>query len=154
MNRSTGVLLAAACWAGCRPAKTPFTPVTDVKLLMQTVIDPAGDRIWDAVGSVTDSSGTVEFAPTTTEEWDEVRSSAYIVAESGNLLMMEGHARDQGEWMTLSRALTEAGRQVAIAAAKHDKDAVFDAGGAVYEACSKCHAAYLIPALTPSNKPK
>ena len=34
------------------------------------------------------------------------------------------------------------------------EDAVFEAGGVVYEACSKCHAAYLIPLAPPGGKPK
>lgn len=154
MSRPAWVILAAGLWLGCAAPKLPFMPVTDVKRLMQAVIDPAADHLWDAVGSVSDSNGTVEFAPTSPEEWDAVRNSAYIVAESGNLLMMEGRARDRGEWMTLSRAMIEAGRQAALAAEKRDKDAVFEAGGVVYEACSKCHAAYLIPLAPPGGKPK
>ena len=36
-------------------------------------------------------------APETDEEWTAIRDSAAIIAESGNLLLMPGRARDQGD---------------------------------------------------------
>jgi hypothetical protein len=126
-----------------------MTPVASVGLLMQTIIEPAADHYWDAVGSVTDEHGTTSFSPTSAEEWTELRNNGYVLAESGNLLMMEGRARDQGDWLRLARAMVEAGRQAAVAAEQRDTTAVFEAGSVVYQACSACHAAYLIPKATP-----
>jgi ketosteroid isomerase-like protein len=37
--------------------------------VMNEVIEPAADRYWEAVGTVTDKNGTVEKAPKTDEEW-------------------------------------------------------------------------------------
>ena len=79
-------------------APPPFRPVADVKQLMASVIEPAAEIYWDAVGSITDKNGTVEIAPKSEDEWIAVRNSAYVVAESGNLLMMDPRARDRGEW--------------------------------------------------------
>jgi hypothetical protein len=124
--------------------------VADVKQLMTAVLEPAAEVYWEAVGTVVDEKGAVDFAPASAEEWDAVRNSAYVIAETANLLMMEGRARDRGEWMTLSLGMVEAGRRALAAALARDTAAVFDAGAAVYEACAACHAKYAVATLRPS----
>ncbi len=142
-----GVVLASACSSPPVPAPPPgppFTPVADVKLLMQAVVDPAADDIWDAVKIVDSAEGTVEHAPKTDAEWAAVRRSAVLISESGNLLMLPGRARDAGDWMRFSRALTETGKRAIAAADKRDKDALFEAGGEIYVACTNCHTKYML----------
>jgi hypothetical protein len=130
--------------SGCGDPPPPrFTPVASVKQLMASVLEPAADAYWDAVGTIDDAKGSVEFAPTTNEEWNTVRDHAFVIAESGNLLMMGSRARDGGEWMKASQALIEAGRRALAAAEARNKTAVFDAGAEVYEACTRCHATYV-----------
>ncbi len=73
-----------------------------------------------------------------------MRSGAAVVAEAGNLLMMEGRAFDREEWMTYSRGMIEAARTAIEAAEAKDVPALFDAGGAVYESCTACHAKYAL----------
>jgi hypothetical protein len=119
---------------------------------MTAVLEPAAEIYWDAVGTVVDERGTTEFAPQTSAEWEAVRNSAYVIAESGNLLMMGSRVRDAGEWMTMSRALVDIGKRALQAAEARDKAAVFDVGGEVYEACSKCHAKYAVELLRPSAR--
>jgi hypothetical protein len=139
--------------AGCGPAAPPpppFEPVADVKQLMAAVVEPAAETYWDAVGTTEDEKGSREFAPETAAEWDAVRNSAYLIAESGNLLMMGGRVRDGGDWIALSRALVEAGKRAIAAAEAKNKDAVFEVGGEVYEACTKCHATYAVELLRPN----
>ncbi|MGQ0650253.1 MAG: hypothetical protein ACT4P7_22155 [Gemmatimonadaceae bacterium] len=123
-----------------------------MKQLMNSVLEPAADVYWDAVGSVTDAKGTVEMAPRTPEEWDAVRNNAVVLAESGNLLMLPSRAVDDGEWMVLSRALITASRQAISAAEARDRNAVFDAGAVLYEACTACHAKYAIEHIRPGSK--
>ena len=109
---------------------------------MSSVIEPAAEVYWDAVGTVIDKNGTVEIEPKTDEEWTAVRNSAYVVAEAGNLLMMNGRAKDEGDWMRLSQALMDVGQRAIKAAESKNKAAVFDAGAEVYDACVACHAKY------------
>jgi hypothetical protein len=141
-------VLLSGC--GGPPASQPFTPVADVKQLMASVLEPAADVYWDAVGTIDDAKGSVEFAPSSDDEWTAVRSSAYIIAESGNLLMMGNRAMDGGEWMKMSQGLIEAGRRALMAAEARDKAAVFDAGAEVYEACTRCHAVYAVQLQRPN----
>ena len=147
VDRRAGTALAlVALLAGCEnvPPPPPFKPVTTTKQLMAEVTEPAANVYWDAVGSVTDAHGTVEKAPKTDDEWSAVRSAATVVAESGNLLMIEPRARNRDEWMTLARAMVDVGERARKAAESRDRKAVFDVGAEVYQACVNCHAIYLV----------
>ena len=154
-------LVVAIFMSGCDgtpapppPPVTPFKPVADVKQLMVSVLEPAADVYWDAVGTVVDAKGTVEFAPKTDAEWNAVRNSAFVIAESGNLLMMGGRARDGAEWMAMAKALVDAGQRALQAAQRRDKDSVFDVGAQVYDACTQCHAKYAVPLQQPNARDK
>ena len=120
----------------------PFTRVVELKQLMECVIDPATDVIWDSTKTIMNAEGTREIAPRTAEEWDAVRNAAATVAEAGNLLMIGGRARDGKQWMNAARGLTVAATRALKAAEAKNATALFDAGGDIYNACSACHARY------------
>jgi hypothetical protein len=153
------VLTGTLAWSACGPAKapppppspSPFRPVADVRQLMTAVLEPAAEVYWDAVGTIIDRNGVVERAPKNDEEWEAVRHGAYVIAESGNLLMMDGRARDSGEWIIFSQALVDVGRKAIRAAEAKDKAAVFDVGAEVYDACTACHAKYAVQTLRPNT---
>lgn len=147
-------LLALAAALACERASDPppFHAVADMRQLMASVVEPAAEVFWDAVGSVEDSSGVTSLAPRSTEEWDLVRNAAYVVTESGNLMMMAPRARDEAEWMTLSRAMIESGKRAIAAAEARDTTAVFDVGADLYQTCTNCHAFYAIGQPRPANK--
>jgi hypothetical protein len=150
-SATPALLLLVACASEAPAPPSHFEPAGDVKQVMAGILDPAADVLWNAVRTIIDEKGTHEYAPKTTEEWGAVWRAALTVAESGNLLMMEGRARDKDRWMTLSLALVAAGKQAVTAAADHNPQAVFDAGGQVYEACLACHAAYRFETLAPAD---
>ena len=78
---------------GCNSTPPPpYKPVADVKTLMASIMDPIADQYWGSVGTIIDETGEHELSPKTAEEWDNVRNAAYIVAESGNMLMMPSRA--------------------------------------------------------------
>ena len=144
--------LACLILVACGPDRDAAPePVADVKQLMSSILEPAADVYWDAAGTIIDTLGVHELAPTTDDKWLAVSNAALMIAESGNLLMLEGRARDRNRWMTLSRALVTTGRTAMTAAASRDPAAVLDAGGQVYEACTACHAAYALETLRPSD---
>ncbi len=138
--------IAGLALAGCRPAPD-FLPVTTVRELMSSVVEPASELYWDAVGTVDDSTGSTSYGPETPAEWTAVRNNALVVAESGNLLMMDPRARDRDQWMVLSRAMVAAGKEAAAAATAQDTAAVFSAGAALYETCTRCHEKYVVGPL-------
>lgn len=135
------VLLAPACGPEA-PAGPPFQPVASVHDLMHDVIYPHAEVFWDAVGTIIDREGTHEIRPGTEEAWETVVQSAFTVAEAGNLLMLEGRAKDTDRWMDYAAQLIEAASLGIEAARNRDAEAVFDVGGEIYVACNNCHEAY------------
>jgi len=134
--------LVVGCSALTPPPAPPFNTAVNVKELMAWIVDPSVDVIWDSVGTIYTEAGTKELAPRTDEQWDAVRNSAAIVAESGNLLLMDGRARDRGAWMSFASALTDAANGARKAAEARNIDALFAAGEDLYRVCSACHLRY------------
>jgi hypothetical protein len=64
------------------------------------------------------------------------------LAESGNLLMIGDRAQDTREWIRMSQALIDAAGVALKAAEAKNPEALFDAGGEVYQACRQCHLRY------------
>jgi hypothetical protein len=125
--------------------------VADTKLLMQAVIDPNADIVWDAVKTIDTAKGTEEIRPRTDEEWAVVRNAAVAVAESGNLLMMVPRAKDGGDWMKLAQQMIDTGHEAIKAAEAKNADRLFTVGGDIYDSCSACHRQYM-DAIVNANK--
>ena len=137
--------LCAILLVACETPSTappPFVPVGDVQQLMEMVIDPAADIVWESVGTIVTLDGTEEIFPRSDEEWSTVRNSAMVLAESGNLLMVGDRSKGEGSWMIMSQALVEAGMVALEAAEAKDPEAVFAVGEQIYNACETCHVLY------------
>jgi hypothetical protein len=52
------LLVSAATFAACGGPSPPFRPVVDTKLLMQSVVDPNADVIWETVKTIDMSAPT------------------------------------------------------------------------------------------------
>lgn len=131
------LLLSAAC-----APRPPLRPVATVRQLMEGTVQPASEVLFQSVATIITKEGVEEIAPRTTEDWMHVWESAITLTETGNLLMMDGRARDSGEWMKQAQALIEAGKLAVKAAEAKNPQALFDAGGTIYEACEQCHERY------------
>jgi hypothetical protein len=125
------------------PEEVPYRPTGDVKHTMNLVLDPAADVIWGSAGFIMTEAGTQDLAPTTEEGWLALQHSAMVVAESGNLLMMPGRSKDNGDWQEISLALVDVGIRTQAAAEEKDADKVFDLGGELYRVCLSCHQLYI-----------
>ena len=135
------IALGVLCVLGCSTAPQPG-PVIELSQLMEWVIDPAADVVWDSVKTIATEEGTKEIAPRTQEEWDAVRNAAAVLAEAGSSLMSEGRARDHDRWMKAARRLIDAAQGALAAAQAKDAGALFAAGGRIYDACAACHRQY------------
>jgi len=137
------VLLLSACKNADPP---PHKAVTDMKEFMSWVIDPAAVALWASVGTVVTKDGEQKIAPQTDEEWAIARHNAAVVAEAGNLLMLDGRAVDREAWMLAARGLIDKGERAMQAAAAKDADALFSANSDLYLACTECHKTYALGA--------
>jgi hypothetical protein len=142
---------ALALMSGCGAQPPPFKPIADNKLLMQSVVDPNADVIWEAVKTIITAEGTEEIRPRTEAEWTAIRNSAVALAESGNLLMMAPRAKDSGEWMARAQELVDTSQSAMRAAESKNADRLFVVGGDIYDACSHCHQQYM-DAIVNANK--
>ena len=137
--------------SGCTAAEEPYIPVANLQELMAAVVDPAADFYWDAVGWIVDSTGTEEIRPRSPEAWDSVRNAAFVVAESGNLMMMRGRAIPEETFTTYAQAMVEVGRKAIEVAEARDPLAVFDVGAEMYAVCTGCHATYALETIRPGG---
>ena len=85
------------------------------------------------------------------KDWAEVRRSAVTLAESGNLLMLRGRARDQGDWMKDAKMLVDAGTAAYKAAQDKNASALAALAESLDASCTTCHKQYR-PNVFPKNE--
>jgi len=107
-------------------------PVGTMSDLMVKIIYPASDAIFYIT--------TRE--PKTEAEWGDLQGQALAVAESANLLMMPGRARDQDRWMQDAKLMLDAGRAAFRAAKAKDVAALDALSDQLYTSCTSCHQHY------------
>ncbi len=59
-----------------------------IKEMMELIIDPSANAIWQAVATITDREGIHDLFPKTQAEWLDMRRAAVRIMEAGNLLMV------------------------------------------------------------------
>ncbi|MBV9771370.1 MAG: cytochrome c [Bryobacterales bacterium] len=134
--RSLGVSLIAGAglleMAATAQAPASFTPVGNVSQLMIDIIYPTSDAIFYVDRD----------PPKNQKEWNDLRGQALMLAESGNLLMMDGRARDQGNWIKDSKMMIDAGAAAFKAAQAKDLDGIKALNDSLTAACVTCHQQY------------
>ena len=141
-----------------------------IKDIMDSMVDPSAEYIFDSVAQIADERGIREKAPHTNEEWKEVRRRAVQLLEAPNLLVMRGRRvarpRERAENPEVElqpediqklidadhpafsvRALTlqDAANAALQAIDAKDAKALFDAAGQLDKACENCHLRYWYP---------
>jgi hypothetical protein len=123
------------------PGTPALKPVASVDQVMDSIIIPSSQAIFDAV--VYDNGQLVQ-EPKSDDDWYRLRMHAVAVAEAGNLLLMPPRLKNEAEWVKWSHALTEAAVRVEQAADARSVDLLLKTGGEMYTACTQCHAKYLM----------
>jgi hypothetical protein len=133
------------CFALACSRQPEFKPVGSIKQIMVAGVGPSAEVVFDSVGTVVSAEGVQEIAPKNEEEWANVRNHALMLAESGNLLLMGGRAKDRGKWAELSRAMIATCTEAFHAAEARNAAALLEAGGRMTEVCDQCHELYRPP---------
>jgi hypothetical protein len=118
--------------AALAQAPTTFQPVGSMSQLMIDIIYPTSDAIFYVDRD----------PPKNQKAWNDLRSQALTLAESGNLLLMEGRARDQKNWILDSKMMIDIGAKAYKAAQAKDLDGIRALNDSLNAACVTCHQQY------------
>ncbi len=114
------------------------TPVATMSQLMTEIIYPTSNAIFYLYRG----------APKDEKEWIAMRTMALTLAESGNLLMMEGRGPAEGKtmngatrqkWIEDAKLLVDVGRLAFQAAQKKDVNAMVELNEQLNTSCVACH---------------
>ena len=167
---------AAASGCGSSPAAapaaaSPMAPVLTVKELMEHIVDPQADYVFDAVSVDVGPKGAVETKPTTDEDWTRIERGAWVLAEASNLLKLprkmapddvkrpggpgapelaphEIEAKVKANpqlWNSHADMLRDEALKVVEIVKTRNADKLFDAGSALDMACEGCHLDFWYP---------
>ena len=153
-------------------AQPDVAPIVSVKELMENIIDPIADNIFDAVATDATEKGVVDISPKTDEDWAKVRIGAVTLAEGSNLLKMmrsvappgdknnSGGANapelspeqiqakidgDRALWNRHADQLRDEALRVMDIVKAKNTDALFEAGSRLDRVCENCHLEYWYP---------
>jgi hypothetical protein len=180
------VLVAASLFSGCAapapeqppaPAAPPFRPVASIREVMNSVIDPSVDEVWNAVKSVVDDGRLTDHAPVKDEEWAEVRRHALVVIEAANLLLMHDRPvappgapslapgveltpeeirslidENPDGWNFYVQEFQDSMKPALAAIDAKNAQALFDAGEKIDTTCENCHSTFWYPKAIASSK--
>lgn len=171
-NETAAIPAPVAAPAPMPAPPPPFLVMASIQELMDAIIDPSADALWDSVSITTTTKGTVFQQPHSDEEWQQARRHAIALIEGTNLLVMDGRklvapgspVLDQGTSGVLSaeegqklfdekhatfvqfaRALREVGAQMLTAIDKKDPTGMMNAGAAMDGVCESCHLTFWYP---------
>jgi hypothetical protein len=130
---SLGGLMCASLAVATMAQAPVFQPVGTIHEVMLDIVAPTSDVIFKVPN----------HAPKDDKEWKTVQDSALMLAETGNLLMIPGRAKDSGDWAKFAKSLTEQGSKAFEAANAKDAKALEDIGNNIDDVCETCHAKYL-----------
>ena len=136
------IAICAACGEQEVPQVLPKATGSTYQM-MTSYLEPSADKIWGSAGFIITEDGEVDLRPTTEEGWLSVINAATVVAEGGNLLLIDGYSPNESDWDAYSKGLTLAALKARQAAQNEDADALFEAGGEIYNVCRACHNRYI-----------
>lgn len=112
--------------------KPTFQLVGNMRDLMIDIIYPTSDALFYVDRN----------PPKNDHDWDLLRGQALMLAESGNLLMMPGRARDQENWIKYSRTMIELGQTAFRAAQAKNLAGITALNDPLSQVCIDCHYQY------------
>ncbi len=160
------LLFCGAC-AGPPPE---YRTTATVKDIMDSVVDPNADYLFESVSTTVTAKGIIEKAPKTDDDWKEMRRHAVALMEATNLLQIPGRLvaqpgersenprielspeviktlidSDRASWIQHAHTLHDATTGMMKAIAARNAEQVAAAGDVIDKACEGCHKQYWYP---------
>jgi hypothetical protein len=175
------LIVSAACSASnsapvpSRPAAGlwgDMKPIVSVKELMDLMIDPASDYVFDSIGTIITNEKTTEIQPRTDEDWRRLQIGAVTMAEGAYLLKVPRRFAPVGDennssgpdaeelspaqitaklekdpvlWNAKIEALRNASLEVLEIVKRKDINALWGACEDLDAACENCHIEFWYP---------
>jgi len=174
-------VVALPAVVSCTKAETPTIPVTElgsgefipeatVREIMESMMAPSAESIWDSVAYISTEEFTIDAKPETDEDWQKLRRQAVIMAEAANALLVPGRRigstgepaddpehelspdemqamidKNRAAWVGFAHAMhAQAMETIRVIDAKR-VDGLFDVGGTIDAACEGCHLQFWYP---------
>ena len=144
-----------------------FNTSLTIREVMNALIDPSADALWNAVSFVVDESGSREVYPESEEEWARLRNHAISVVEGANSLMIPGREvapagstteypdyeylpdevdalleDDWRSWTGYAQQLQSSALGIIDAIDARDVAQLSERGGQMDQVCETCHSSY------------
>jgi cytochrome c556 len=151
-------------------AQSAYKPTATVKDLMDYIVIPSSEALFNAVGTTTGPNGDVVKEPKSDADWAAVRERAILLAEAGNLLMVPGRhiagpndksnnpgselepsqmealvTKDRAGFAKKAQELIDASMIALKAIDARNAEALSNAGGEIDAACESCHLTFWYP---------
>jgi hypothetical protein len=173
------IAVALTVLAACHPAQSvesnaasAIRPVTSIQEVMQALVDPSADAIWEAVSTTITKNGVEEKQPRTDDEWKALRLHAIRVIEGASLLQVSARkvvqdgvkleddhvesnakapdiaasiASHPAAFAAAAQILQNSAIEVLAAVDARDVPRLSAAGGPLDAACEGCHLSYWYP---------
>jgi hypothetical protein len=157
--------------SACRGRQPPeYTTSATIKDIMDSIVDPSADVVWNSVSTMVSTAGIEEKAPKNDEEWADVRRGAIRLVEAPNLLMLPGRHvarpgeksetpdvelepadmevrinKDRNAWNRRAKALHDVSLEMLQAIDAKDREKMLEVGDRLDKACENCHLNYWYP---------
>jgi hypothetical protein len=175
---ATLLFAAVACTSEkAAPAKSEaaagasaYVPTATIKDVMDGMVDPSADYLWQAVATVVSKAGIEERRPKTDDDWKMAKRRATTLVEATNVLLVPGRhvakpgeksenpnvelepeviesmlAKDRATWIKYVGGLREAATALFAATNDHNVQGLFENGEKLDMACENCHLHYWYP---------
>jgi len=163
--------LSFACQAK-KADEAPSEPAAafTIREVMQSMVAPNADALWNAVSTSVSDKGIETKAPSNDEEWATMRHAAVTVSEAMNVALMPGRktakpgeqakdpkveltpeqidtliAQDRAGWAKFAHDLQMAVGKAIKSIDEKSADGLSAAGADIDAACENCHKKYWYP---------
>ena len=156
--------------ASKKPDANGYIAQFSIEEIMESIVMPAAQAVWDAVAVDVTEKGTIEKKPQTEEDWEKLRWQAVTLVEATNLLIMPGRRaahpgaksenpgaelepaqiqelldKQRPAFIAHAHVLHEAAMEALRAIDARNIDGISDAGGTIDAACESCHLQFWYP---------
>jgi len=156
--------------ASKKPDANGYIAQFSIEEIMESIVMPSAQAIWDAVAVDVTEKGTIEKKPQTEEDWEKLRWEAVTLVEATNLLIVPGRRaahpgaksenpgaelepeqiqdllnKQRPAFIAHAHVLHEAAMEALRAIDARNIDGISDAGGTIDAACESCHLQFWYP---------